>query len=90
MDAASRASEASEIARLIFKEAARRNLHLALAELPIDFLNLASNKIEVDRDRVTCLRSVLMTPEHRAWIDEIWSILDQATATVLHQRAAIS
>jgi len=33
-----------------------------------------------DRDTIICLRSVLMKPEHRAWVDRIWSILDAATA----------
>jgi hypothetical protein len=32
---------------------------------------------------VTCLRSVLMKPEHLDWIDTIWSKLDQATEEVL-------
>src|SRR5205814_1835828 len=34
---ASRVSEASERARRIFAEAARENLHLALANLPVEF-----------------------------------------------------
>ena len=29
-----------------------------------------------DRETITCLRSVLMKPEHREWLDRIWSILD--------------
>ena len=37
----------------------------------------------VSRDTITCLRSVLMKPEHREWIDPIWEILDQATRAVL-------
>ena len=83
---ATRVSEASETARRIFAEAARRDLHLALAELPVDFLDLPATTIERDRDTVTCLRSVLMKPEHREWIDRIWSILDGATATVQQRR----
>jgi glutamate/tyrosine decarboxylase-like PLP-dependent enzyme len=55
-------------ARRIFEEAARRHLHLALAELPGAFFGL-------EAERVTCLRSVLMKPEHLAWVDRIWQIL---------------
>ena len=85
---APRASEAAETARRIFAAAARRHLHLALADLPVDFFDLSACKMERDRDTVTCLRSVLMKPEHLGWIDRIWSILDQATGTVLTQRGA--
>jgi tyrosine decarboxylase/aspartate 1-decarboxylase len=73
---ARRASEAAALARRIFDEAARRGLHLALAELPVAFFDLAGAGIERDRDTVTCLRSVLMKPEHREWLDRIWKILD--------------
>ncbi len=83
---ATRVSEASEMARLIFAEAARRHLHLALADLPVDFFDLPAATMERDRDTVTCLRSVLMKPEHREWIDRIWGILDQATSAVLQGR----
>lgn len=82
---AARVSEASEIARRIFCEAARRDLHLALAELPVDFFDLPASNMERDRDTVTCLRSVLMKPEHREWIDRIWSILEEATGAALQR-----
>jgi len=80
---ARRASEASQRARRIFAEAARRELHLALAELPVAFFDLAAAGIERDRDTITCLRSVLMKPEHRAWVDRIWELLDGAASAVL-------
>jgi len=70
------ASESSERARRIFDEAARRGLHLALAELPADFFDLAGAGIARDRETLTCLRSVLMKPEHREWLDRIWQVLD--------------
>jgi tyrosine decarboxylase / aspartate 1-decarboxylase len=73
-------SEASELSRAIFDEAARRNLHLALAELPANFFN---SEIEKDRDTITCLRSVLMKQEHLEWSDRIWEILDVATNVAL-------
>ena len=71
-------SASSARARRVFEEAARRNLHLALAELPAAFFDLPAAGIARDRDSVTCLRSVLMKPEHRAWIPSIWSALDAA------------
>jgi len=76
---AARVSDASARARLIFNEAARNDLHLALAELPVEFFDLAAAGMERDRDTITCLRSVLMKPEHLAWIDRIWEILVQAS-----------
>jgi tyrosine decarboxylase/aspartate 1-decarboxylase len=77
---AARVSESSERARRLFAEAARRHLHLALAELPTGFFDFASAGMEQDRDTITCLRSVLMKPEHQEWIDRIWEILDSAAA----------
>ena len=73
---AARVSEASARARRLFEEAARRNLHLALAELPVEFFDLG--RMERDQPTLTCLRSVLMKPEHREWADRIWKILDEA------------
>jgi tyrosine decarboxylase / aspartate 1-decarboxylase len=80
---AASASRCSELARKVFDEAARRGLHFALAELPADFFDLASAGVERDRDRITCLRSVLMKPEHRDWIPKICEILDNATSAAL-------
>jgi tyrosine decarboxylase / aspartate 1-decarboxylase len=74
------ATESSARARRVFEEAARRGLHLAVAELPAAFFDLAGAGIESDRDTVTCLRSVLMKPEHRDWIGRIWEILDASAA----------
>src|SRR5438093_9596086 len=76
-------SEASVLARRIFAEAARRQLHLALAELPVAFFDLAAAGMERDRDTITCLRSVLMKPEHRAWVDRLRELLDGAASAVL-------
>ncbi|MGH7492931.1 MAG: pyridoxal phosphate-dependent decarboxylase family protein [bacterium] len=80
---AGRVSAASELARRIFAEAAHQHLHLALAELPVDFFDLSAAGMVRDRDTVICLRSVLMKPEHHQWIDRIWGILDRATTVVL-------
>jgi tyrosine decarboxylase / aspartate 1-decarboxylase len=83
---AARVSEASQIARLIFAEAARQHLHLALADLPVNMFDLTAAAMERDRDTVTCLRSVLMKPEHYEWIDRIWEILNEATDAVWRGR----
>jgi tyrosine decarboxylase/aspartate 1-decarboxylase len=72
---APRVSESSRKARQIFAEAARFNLHLALADLPVDFFDLKAASVERDRESITCLRSVLMKPEHAEWVDRIWEIL---------------
>jgi glutamate/tyrosine decarboxylase-like PLP-dependent enzyme len=73
-------SDASQAARRLFTEAARRHLHLALAELPVDFFDLAG--VERDRETITCLRSVLMKPEHREWVERIWKIVSEVADTV--------
>ena len=80
--AASSVSEASSLARATFEEAARHDLHLAVAELPVAFFDLEKLGMKTDRDTITCLRSVLMKPEHEAWIDRIWERLLHATDTV--------
>ncbi len=72
------AQASSALSRAIFEEAARRNLHLALAELPLRFFGAAGAALEGGRETATCLRSVLMKPEHADWLDRIWAILDEA------------
>ena len=78
---AARVSEASARARRLFEAAAHRHLHLALAELPVEFFDLG--RMDQDRPTLTCLRSVLMKPEHREWADRIWALLDEATTASL-------
>ena len=74
---APRVSDSSSRARAIFDEAARRGLHLALAELPTAFFDLEGTDMARDRETVTCLRSVLMKPEHALWADRIADILEE-------------
>ena len=76
-------SKASGLSRKIFDEAARIDLHLAVAELPVRFFDFESAGMDIDRDTVSCLRSVLMKPEHLAWIDEIWARLGKAHTAAL-------
>src|ERR1700733_14388116 len=71
----------SALARQIFDEAAGRDLHLALAKLPARFFQKKSWKNLPPDDSetmVTCLRSVLMKPEHLLWLDQLWQRLDAA------------
>lgn len=76
-------SEASVKSRVVFEAAAKRNLHLAVAELPAEFWRQRLGSIKRDRETMTCLRSVLMKPEHLEWIPRIWEALSAATAEVL-------
>lgn len=77
---AATASEASARARRLFDAAATQGLHLALAELPKAFLAARAEPMAFDQPTVTCLRSVLMKPEHLAWIDAIGARIDAAMA----------
>lgn len=74
------ATEASARARLIFEAAARRGLHLALASLPAKFF--AGRGMQMDSDYIGCLRSVLMKPEHKPWVERIYTLLDEATRSI--------
>src|SRR5262249_46615646 len=78
-------TEASHLARAVFEEAARHDLHLAVAELPVDLFDLASLGMRRDRDTITFLRSVIMKPEDEAWVDRIWERLGRATDLALRR-----
>src|SRR5580658_10898901 len=82
-------SEASGLSRQIFDAAAKRNLHLAVAELPTEFWAANLGAMKRDRETVTCLRSVLMKPEHLEWIPRIWEELSAATSEVLGGKGAL-
>jgi glutamate/tyrosine decarboxylase-like PLP-dependent enzyme len=80
---------ASQLAQNIFVACAARDLHLALVELPLTWFRRLdgsqpvgheANRIETGS--VTCLRSVLMKPEHEAWLDRIWERLTAACRDV--------
>ncbi len=72
-------SASSALSRRIFAAAARKNLHLAIAEVPVAFFEANLGGVKLDQNSLTCLRSVLMKPEHREWLDQIWELLSQAT-----------
>jgi glutamate/tyrosine decarboxylase-like PLP-dependent enzyme len=71
-------SEASKRSREIFEKAARKNLHLAVAGLPVKFFEGKLGSMKRDQETMTCLRSVLMKPEHREWLERIWEALVEA------------
>ena len=76
-------SETSVLSRKMFEAAAKRGLHLAVAELPIRFWEENLRVMKRDRETMTCLRSVLMKPEHLDWVDKIWEELSGAALAVL-------
>jgi len=79
---AATASGASLLSRRIFAAAAERGLHLAIAELPARFWAATAGEMRLDRETITCLRSVLMKPEHLDWIRRIWEKLEAAADAV--------
>jgi glutamate/tyrosine decarboxylase-like PLP-dependent enzyme len=71
---------ASELAQKIFVGCATRGLHLALVQLPQVWFRQAKPE---NKGLVTCLRSVLMKPEHAEWLDGIWVRLSAASGEIL-------
>ena len=74
--------KASVEARSVFDACARRGLHLALVQLPGSWFGVR-NHAQNEAGTLTCLRSVLMKPEHEAWLDEIWERLSAACGEVV-------
>ncbi len=66
----------SERAQALFDACAERDLHMALVHLPQQWFEESAPPEET----ITCLRSVLMKPEHEQWIDEIWRRIDEAAS----------
>ena len=78
--AAKDASTASKAAREVFSKAALRQLHLAMIEVPAMIVSAHVPGMHMDTASVTCLRSVLMNPEHQDWLDDIMRILESIAA----------
>src|SRR6266566_3617397 len=76
-------SEASILSRKIFEAAAKHDLHLAVAELPIRFWEANLGTMKRDCETITCLRSVLMKPEHLDWVERIWDLLSLSVDEIL-------
>jgi glutamate/tyrosine decarboxylase-like PLP-dependent enzyme len=77
---AATASAASEKARRVFALAANKELHLAMIELPAELVSKYQPQMECDVATVTCLRSVLMKPEHLEWLPGIMEILEECAS----------
>jgi glutamate/tyrosine decarboxylase-like PLP-dependent enzyme len=71
------AATATEKASQVFDAAAKKNLHLALVNIPTSIVGHYWPQLILNRDTVACLRSCLLKPEHLAWIDKIGEILDE-------------
>lgn len=72
----------SERAKAIFDACASRGLHLALVKLPGSWFE-AHGAARSGNEAITCLRSVLMKPQHEAWIGEIWERMRAACKEIL-------
>lgn len=75
-------SAASRRARDVFERAAKNELHLALMSLPARLLRRYAPEIEIDTETVSCLRSVLMKPEHAEWTERIVALLEASAAEI--------
>jgi glutamate/tyrosine decarboxylase-like PLP-dependent enzyme len=81
-----KASDVSALSRRVFKVAAAKNLHLALATLPSSLLE-ENMMLDWDQDSVTVLRSCFIKHEHSDWIDSIAEILLEATLEAANEAA---
>lgn len=73
-------TQSSERARRLFENAFDQGLHLALMELPMSLAGHWLPDIDTDSETITCLRSVLMKPEHEQWTEKIISLLEDCVA----------
>lgn len=73
-------ADASNAARQVFQNAASAELHLALIELPVGLAKEWLPEMAITSETVTCLRSVLMKPEHKDWLGRIVALLESAAA----------
>ncbi len=71
------ASEVSARSAAFFQAAAEENVHLATFKYPSSALQPLWGDFDFDRPEVLCLRSCLMKPEHSAWTERIWQVLDR-------------
>jgi tyrosine decarboxylase / aspartate 1-decarboxylase len=76
------AAESSALAQKTFELCATRDLHLALVQLPQSWFGATKAKGE-NQEYVTCLRSVLMKPEHQEWLETIWEKLTASCTEIL-------
>ncbi|MEM7081393.1 MAG: aminotransferase class V-fold PLP-dependent enzyme [Pseudomonadota bacterium] len=77
------ASEASKRANQVFDQAAKHDLHLAVASVPKSMCSALQCIDDWDQDSVSVLRACVMKPEHLDYLDVITRRLDKATVEVL-------
>ena len=76
--------QSSQLAQDVFAACSALDLHLALVQLPLSwFVPAGADASGAEAGLVTCLRSVLMKPEHQAWLDRIWERFTAACADTL-------
>jgi len=80
------AEGASLRAREVQAECARRGLFFSLTEIAGDRLATPDRIPLSQRARISCLRAVLMKPEHLDWVDRIYGILCEAADAVCGRR----
>jgi glutamate/tyrosine decarboxylase-like PLP-dependent enzyme len=73
---------ASERARRVFAKTAEHELHLAMIELPVELVQRYAPGIKANSETITCLRSVLMKPEHLDWLDRIVEVLELSATEI--------
>ncbi len=83
---ATTAQESSELAQMVFDEAAEHDLHLAVVRMP-KALARAAHAVDdwEDEDSLLCLRFCTMKPDHLCWLEEIRQRLDAAIASACEQ-----
>lgn len=74
---ASSTSEISARSEATFAAAEAQHLYLATFSFPSKLIQKCYPDIQIDSEYTTCLRSALMKPEHKDWLDRIWEVLDQ-------------
>ena len=75
-------SEISALSQRTFEMAEAKELHLATFSFPSVLVQKAFPEVEVDSDMTVCMRSSLMKPEHKQWMDRIWAILDEVQSAL--------
>ncbi|MFK8032308.1 MAG: aspartate aminotransferase family protein [Gammaproteobacteria bacterium] len=77
------ASRSSELSQLVFDEAAKKDLHLAVASVPYGMCTALQTIQDWDQDHVNVLRACVMKPEHLDHMASITKILSGVVKDVL-------
>jgi glutamate/tyrosine decarboxylase-like PLP-dependent enzyme len=80
---AQKVTDASALSEAIFQRAAEKGLHMAVARFPASLLGQVWPDMDWDSDHISCLRCCLMKPQHKQWMDRIWTELDRCAREVL-------